>query len=58
MKERRTLIISSVRRSQYWECSEKPNVCEMAVLPMRGTLGRMAFNMGSGDVSMVMFCSR
>ena len=48
-KDRRTLIINAVRRSHCLECSEIPRVCEMAVLPMRGTLGMKALRIGTGE---------
>lgn len=48
MKERKTLIISAVRRSQCFECSEKPKVWDTAVFPISGTFGRRAFVMGIG----------
>ena len=49
MKERKTFIVSAVRRSQCLECSENPRVWETAVFPISGTLGRRAFAIGMGE---------
>lgn len=49
MKERITLTVSAVRRSQYLDGSDSPRVWYKAVFPISGTLGNTARIMGIGD---------
>lgn len=54
MKERSTLTVRVVRRSQNLEFSDIPRVWYNVVLPINGTLGSTALMIGMGDdVSML-----
>lgn len=55
MKERSTLTVRAVRRSQCLECSESPRVWYRAVLPIKGILGKIALTMGIGDEVSILF---
>lgn len=48
MKERITLTVRAVRRSQTLDCSDSPRVWYIAVLPTRGSLGKAALMYGMG----------
>jgi len=49
MKERRTLIVRAVLKSQCFAFSDNPRECVKAVFPISGTFGRTALIMGIGD---------
>jgi len=49
MKERRTLTVRAVRKSQCFEFSDNPRVCVKAVFPINGTLGNIALMIGIGE---------
>jgi hypothetical protein len=58
MKDRITLTVRVVRRSQYFEFSDNPRVWYKAVFPINGTLGSTALMMGIGDEVSILLNAR
>ena len=50
---RRTLTVSSVRRSHFEDVEERETVCHSAVLRMKGVLGTSNLSSAEGEASMV-----